>query len=165
MIVGKNFSRQGGCRIDASYPYLIEIGDDVGFSTDVTILTHDNSLKRFIGVEKLGRVKIGNHVMVGAKSIILPNVIIGNNVVIGAGSVVTKNIPDNVVCAGNPARILCSLDDYINKFKGKINSDNLLDRNFSPLCIDAEKREIIKNLCQNGFCYFKANNYDEINRI
>ncbi len=124
-----------------------------------------NSLKRFIGVEKLGRVKIGNHVMVGAKSIILPNVIIGNNVVIGAGSVVTKNIPDNVVCAGNPARILCSLDDYINKFKGKINSDNLLDRNFSPLCIDAEKREIIKNLCQNGFCYFKANNYDEINRI
>ncbi len=46
MIVGKNFSRQGGCRIDASYPYLIEIGDDVGFSTDVTILTHDKFFEK-----------------------------------------------------------------------------------------------------------------------
>lgn len=164
MVIGKNFSRQGGCRIDSSYPYLIEIGDDVGLSTDVTILTHDNSLRRFIGVGKLGRVKIGNHVMVGAKSIILPNVTIGNNVVIGAGSVVTKDIPDNVVCVGNPARVLCSLDEYINKFKNRINSNNLLDRDFSPLSINAEKKEVVKKLCQSGnFCYFKAFNYDEIN--
>lgn len=142
MIVGKNFTRQGGCRIDASYPYLIEIGDDVGLSTDVTLLTHDNSLRRFIGVEKLGQIKIGNHVMVGAKSIILPNVTIGNNVIIGAGSVVTKDIPDNVVCAGNPARVICSLDDYLNKFKNKINDNNLLDRSFSPLLINTEKKKL-----------------------
>lgn len=165
MIVGKNFTRQGGCRIDASYPYLIEIGDDVGLSTDVTLLTHDNSLRRFIGVEKLGQIKIGNHVMVGAKSIILPNVTIGNNVIIGAGSVVTKDIPDNVVCAGNPARVICSLDDYLNKFKNKINDNNLLDRSFSPLLINTEKKEIIKELCSNKeYCYFKAFNYEELNK-
>lgn len=165
MIVGENFSRQGGCRIDASYPYLIEIGNDVGFSTDVTILAHDNSLKRFIGVEKLGKVKIGNHVMVGAKSIILPNVTIGNNVIIGAGSVVTKDIPDNVVCAGNPARILCSIDEYVNRFKNRITNENLLGRDFSPLSVDRKKQKIIKNICANKeYCFFKTVNYDELNK-
>lgn len=98
---------------------MIEIGDDVGFSTNVTVLAHDNSLKRFIGIAKIGRVKIGNHVMVGASSTILPNVRIGNNVIIGTGSVVTKDIPDNVVCAGNPAKIICTLDEYINRYNKK----------------------------------------------
>lgn len=165
MIVGKNFTRQGGCRIDFSYSYLIEIGDDVGLSSDVTILAHDNSLQRFMGVEKLGKVKIGNHVMIGAKSIILPNVTIGNNVIIGAGSVVTKDIPDNVVCAGNPAKIISSLDDYLSKFKNRINTNNLLDRSYSPLLVDKNKKEIIKNKCSNKeFCYFMTYNYDELNK-
>lgn len=137
LTVGSNFSRQeGGVRIDASYPFLIEIGDDVGFSTNITVLAHDNSLKRFIGIAKIGRVKIGNHVMVGASSTILPNVRIGNNVIIGAGSVVTKDIPDNVVCAGNPAKIICTLDEYINKYNAKITEENLLGRDFTPLNLD-----------------------------
>lgn len=166
--VGKNFTRQGGCRIDASYPYLIEIGDDVGLSPDVTILAHDNSLKRFIGVEKLGQVKIGSRVMIGAKSLILPNVIIGDNVIIGAGSVVTKNIPSNVVCAGNPARVICSIEDYINKFNKKINDKNLLDRSFSPLNIDDDRKKMVKMLCSaNGgdYCFFKCENYDLLHKL
>lgn len=165
MIVGKNFSREGGCRIDASYPYLIEIGDDVTISTNVTILTHDASLRNFLGVVKLGKVKIGNQVFIGAKSTILPNVTIGNNVVIGAGSVVTKNIPDNCVCAGNPARILCSLDDYISRFAKKINNENLLDRDFTPLSINNIQKMFVKKLCANGdFCYLKSFNYNNLNK-
>ncbi len=54
-------------------------------------------------------IKIGNDVWIGGGSIILPGVTIGNNVVIGAGSVVTKNIEDNVVIAGNPARVIRKL--------------------------------------------------------
>lgn len=45
----------------------------------------------------------------------LPNVRIGNNVVIGAGSVVTDDVPANSVYAGNPAKFICSFDDYRNK--------------------------------------------------
>lgn len=136
----------------------------MGLSTDVTILAHDNSLKRFIGVAKLGRVKIGNHVMVGAKSTILANVQIGDNVVIGAGSVVTKDVPSNSVVAGNPARIISSLDEYIKKYQGRINDDNLLGREYTPLALDKEKKERIKDLCKNGFCYMKAENYNRLNR-
>lgn len=50
-------------------------------------------------------VIIGDNTFIGANSVILEGVTIGNNVIIGAGSVVTKDIPDNVVAFGNPARI------------------------------------------------------------
>lgn len=45
----------------------------------------------------------------------MPGVTIGNNVLVAAGSVVTKSIPDNVVVGGNPAKILCTIDEYIEK--------------------------------------------------
>ena len=58
---------------------------------------------------------IGNKTFIGAAPIVLPGVTIGRSVVIGAGSVVTRDIPDNVVAAGNPARVLCTLDEYLER--------------------------------------------------
>lgn len=51
-------------------------------------------------------VEIGDNVLIGANSVILEGIKIGNNSIIGAGSIVTKNVPDNVVVYGNPARII-----------------------------------------------------------
>ena len=62
--------------------------------------------QRAQGLEIAKPIQVGNNVWIGANVSILPGVSIGNNVVIGAGSVVTKNIPDNVVAAGNPCHIL-----------------------------------------------------------
>lgn len=56
-----------------------------------------------------GKVTIGKNVFIGMNSTILKGVSIGNNVIIGANSLVNKNIPDNVVVAGNPCRIIMSL--------------------------------------------------------
>lgn len=70
---------------------------------------------RDLHCSRIGKVIIGNKVFVGAEAIILPNVCIGNNVVIGAGSVVTKDIPDNSVVTGNPAKVIGTYDDYILK--------------------------------------------------
>lgn len=67
---------------------------------------------------------IGNEVFVGAGSIILPGVHIGNRVIIGAGSVVTKDIPDNSVAAGNPAKVICPIDEYLEREKGKMRPEN-----------------------------------------
>jgi len=102
-----------------SEPYLIEIGNNVTITQDVTFITHDGGVglfrKEYPGINILGKIKIGNNVFIGARSTILPGVSIGNNVVIAAGSVVVKNIPDNVVIGGVPAKIIKSIDEYKNK--------------------------------------------------
>ena len=56
-------------------------------------------------------VHIGDNVWIGAKALILPGVTVGNNVVIGAGAVVTKDVPDDVVVGGNPAKVIKSVYD------------------------------------------------------
>lgn len=64
-----------------------------------------------------GRVKIGDWVYIGTNSLIMPGVTIGNNVLVAAGSVVTKSIPERMVVAGNPARIICTIEEYYERNK------------------------------------------------
>lgn len=64
-----------------------------------------------------GGIQIGNNVFIGMKTTILKGVHVGNNVIIGANSLVNKNIPDNCVVAGNPARVIMPLDKYYEKRK------------------------------------------------
>ena len=106
--------------IDKTRPWLIEIGDDVQITRGVVILTHGydwSVLKGKYGevLGSAGKVKIGNNVFVGMNTMILKGVTIGNNVIIGAGSLVNKDIPDNCVVAGNPARVVMSLEEYHEK--------------------------------------------------
>ena len=106
--------------IDGCHGFLITIGNNVTI-TNETLLAHDASTKKFIGYTKVGRVDIGDNVFIGYGAIILPNTKIGNNVIIGAGSVVAKNIPDNSVVIGNPCRIVCTFDDYVEKNKAQLD--------------------------------------------
>lgn len=99
LTVGKNFNMQKGCIIDSSHCWLIEIGDNVTLAPRVHILVHDASTKFALGYAKIGKVKIGNNVFIGANATILPNVRIGNNVIIGANSLVNRDILDNRVVA------------------------------------------------------------------
>lgn len=122
MKVGKNFQRLNNVLIDDSHPWLIEIGDNVTLAPRVHILAHDASTKKFLGYTKIADVVIGNNVFVGAEAVILPGVKIGNNVIIGANSTVTHDIPDNTVAAGSPAKILCTLEEYLNKEKSRMET-------------------------------------------
>ncbi|MGD0405031.1 MAG: DapH/DapD/GlmU-related protein [Candidatus Bathyarchaeia archaeon] len=100
--------------IDGSFPWLISIGDNCTITCNVVILAHDASTKRQLGCSKIGAVTIGNNCFIGAGTIILPNVHVGNNVIIGAGSVVSRDIPDNSVAIGNPARVVRSTRDFMD---------------------------------------------------
>ena len=120
--VGNNFNRQQGCFIDPSHCFLIEIGDNVTMSIRVTLMAHDAGTKKGLGYTRIGRIRIGNNVFLGANSTVLPNVRIGDNAIIGAGSIVTRDIPANCVAAGVPAKILCTVDEYLAKNRALIGS-------------------------------------------
>ena len=122
MKVGKNFGRLNGVILDPSHCWLIEIGDNVTMAPRVHVLCHDASTKQFLNYTKIGRVTIGDNVFIGAESVVLPGVTIGNNVIVGANSTVTHDIPDNTVVAGTPAKLICTLDDYLNKEKERMKS-------------------------------------------
>lgn len=91
----------------------IRIGDNCFIAPGVHIYTAAHPLdpvQRNSGLEYGAPITIGHHVWIGGRTIINPGVTIGNNVVIGSGSVVTKNVPDGVVTAGNPAKIIKRID-------------------------------------------------------
>lgn len=112
-----------------SEPWLIEIGNHVKISVAVALITHDGSSRVFrnrfpemndVYGNRFGTIRILDNCVIGYGAIILPGVTIGPNSVVGAGSVVTKDIPPCVIAAGNPARNLCSLDDYIAGYQAKM---------------------------------------------
>lgn len=117
MRVGKNCNIYSADTIDGAWSWLISIGDNVTISTNVTILAHDASTNIVNCGTKLGKVVIGNNVFVGTGSIILCNTRIGDNVIVAAGSVVTHDLPPDAVYAGVPARKICSITEYKEKYE------------------------------------------------
>jgi len=79
-----------------------------------SIITHDSNIGDFVEISPsatlLGRCAIGSYSQIGSNATILPDIVVGKNVIIGAGSVVTKNIPDNCVAVGTPAKIIKMLN-------------------------------------------------------
>ena len=106
--------------IDIRKPGLIKIGDYCSITQNVTILAHDYSIS--VARKKFGQfvggslpVTIGDNCFIGVKTTILMGTTIGNNCIVGCNSVVKGTFPDNVVIAGNPAKIVCTLEEYYQK--------------------------------------------------
>ncbi|HCD8034100.1 TPA: chorismate mutase [Enterococcus faecium] len=116
IFVGENFYANFNCTfLDVS---MIEIGDNCMFAPNVQLYTATHPLhpvKRNSGLEYAKPIKIGNNVWLGGGVIVTPGVTLGDNVVVGAGSVVTKSFPDNVVIAGNPARIIKTVEEELTE--------------------------------------------------
>lgn len=105
---------------------LIKLCDNCTISSATHLLTHDYSIwhaavgcnlsKKSDAEFKIkGSIEIGENAFVGMRCIILPNVRIGKNSIVGAGSVVTKDVPEGVIVAGNPARPISSIEEYVRK--------------------------------------------------
>jgi acetyltransferase-like isoleucine patch superfamily enzyme len=104
-------------------PWLITLGDNVHITDGAKFITHDGGTllyrKQIPDLEITKPIVVGNNVYIGNDVIILPGVTIGNNVVIGAGAVVTKDISDNSVAVGVPARVIKTADEYFAKIKAE----------------------------------------------
>lgn len=109
--VGKGFFANFDCvMLDVCE---IRIGDNCFLAPGVHIYTATHPLhplERISGYEYGKPVTIGDRVWIGGRSVINPGVTIGNNVVVASGAVVTKDVPDNVVVGGNPARIIKTIE-------------------------------------------------------
>lgn len=111
------------CRLEGfpsfgSEPYLVTIGRHVAIASDVSFITHDGGThvfrdqERYRKVLKYGRITVKDNCVLGHRVIVLPGVTIGPNSVVAAGSVVTRNVPPDVLAAGNPAVPVMSIEAY-----------------------------------------------------
>ena len=103
----------------SSEPYLVTLGDNVFISLDARFICHDGSVlpfrKDIPDLDVTKRINIGNNVFVGMGAVILPGVTIGNNCIIAAYSIVTKDVSDDTVVGGNPAKTIKTISEYLNK--------------------------------------------------
>ena len=121
--VGNNVKIVGDIHY-SSEPYLITIGDNTTISFECALITHDAAtrvIRNLPGNDKetsiFGTIDIGKNCFIGCRTTILSNVKIGDNTIIGACSLVCSDIPSNVVAAGIPCKVICTLDEYIEKHK------------------------------------------------
>jgi maltose O-acetyltransferase len=104
-----SFINYGGIVLDVS---PVEIGDQVRIATNVQLLTAEHPLdpvERRSGIEMARPIAIGDGVWLGGGVIVCPGVTVGENSVVGAGSVVTRDVPEGVLAAGNPCRVIRTL--------------------------------------------------------
>lgn len=115
-----------GCDIQkvsfGSEPYLVTLGNRVQITGGTKIFTHGGAhvlRQKHPKMDFFGKVHIKDNVYIGNNCLIMPGVTIGSNVIVAAGSIVTKSIPDNVVVAGSPAKVISSIEDFEAKMLSK----------------------------------------------
>ncbi len=150
--IGDNCSLQPQCIIDPSHCWLVEIGDNVTIAPRAYILAHDASTKHQFGYTRIGLVTIGDNVFIGAGAIIMPGISVGKNSVIGAYSVVSNDIPSGVVAVGNPARPVCSIEEYAQKRAQEISTTPVFEWEYTIAggITLTKKDEMVKALRDNS---------------
>ena len=128
--IGDNTFIHPNSEIDITRPSLVTIGANCYLNKGLVLLTHDyvagvmrNVYHDFLNSS--GKVVIGNNVGTGYNVTILKGVTIGDNCFIAANSLVTKDVPSNVIIGGQPARILCTLEEYYTKRKSQCITEAL----------------------------------------
>lgn len=114
-------------RVVPSDANLIKLHNNIVITSNVTFVNHDIF---YLGLNKLNKgtynyiqkpIEIMDNVFIGCNTTILGGVKIGPNAVIGAGSVVTKDVKPNTVVCGNPARVIETFDEFLEKRKKDSN--------------------------------------------
>lgn len=146
--MGRNCHVYGS--IDHGHEFLISLGDNVTLASGSRLLAHDGSTKKLLGYSKVGGGDIGDDVFVGAGAIVLPGVKIGNRVVIGAGSVVTKDVPDNSIAVGSPAKVIGTYDDFEAKNRALFENAPVYSTHYSQKS-RKEKERMQEDLRKNRY--------------
>lgn len=129
-----------------SEPYLVSIGNNVQITSKVCFFTHGGChviRKDHPSFDFFGKVVVEDWVYIGCGSLIMPGVTIGEGTLVAAGSVVTKSTPPHTVVGGNPAKVLCTTDDFIKR-------NSAFDTKTGGMG-GAKKKEFLLSLSDDGF--------------
>jgi maltose O-acetyltransferase len=145
--LGKNVDIVDNFSFDPSHCFLISIGDNCTICPNVRLIAHDASTKKILGYTKIGRIDIQENCFIGDSAIIMPGVTIGQNSIVGAGSVITKDVPPHTVAAGNPARILFPVEQYISKIENISKLKKIFNKEYHIDNLnEAKRQEIIESI-------------------
>jgi len=99
--------------LDIMFPEKISVGRNTVIGYNTTILAHEYLIKEY----RLGEVVIGDEVMIGANSTILPGVVIGDHAIVSAGTLVHKDVPAGAFVGGNPMRVIYTKEEMEERMK------------------------------------------------
>lgn len=162
MQIGEDVYLPASTWIDASHCYLISIGDHCGFGDGCLLLAHDAQMDEFLDAARIGRIVIHHSCHIGARTIILPGVEIGPRTIVGAGSVVTRSLPSDTVCAGNPAKVLCNIKEYLEKHRERAASLPTFDYMAYGRFLTPERRAELVAALANGDAYITGGRSAEL---
>jgi maltose O-acetyltransferase len=151
MVIGEDVNLPASTWVDESHCFLIRIGDHCGFGDDCVILAHDALMDEFLNATRIGRIVFHPSCHIGARTVILPGVEIGPRTIVGANSVVSRTLPPDTVCAGAPARVLCSLDEFRERYRARIaSSPTFRYDDYSIQYLTPERRAELVAAVQDG---------------
>ncbi|WP_010098468.1 acyltransferase [Ornithinibacillus scapharcae] len=101
---------------DIMFPEKITVGHNSVIGYNTTILAHEYLIKEY----RLGEVMIGDEVLIGANSTILPGVTIGNGAIVSAGTLVHKDVPEGAFVGGNPMKIIYTKEEMQERNKAEL---------------------------------------------
>lgn len=150
LVLGQNVDIIADFFFDPSHCFLISIGDNSTICPNVRLVAHDASTKKSLGCTKIGKIQIGKNCFIGESVIVLPDVHIGDDSIIGAGSIVTKDIPPGSVATGQPARVVSTKMDYIERMQQHCETVGVFGEEYLIDNISEKRREEVKKSVQEG---------------
>ncbi len=163
MRIGQGVNLPASTWIDTPLCYLISIGDWCGFGEQCLILAHDGQMDEFLDAGLIGKVTIHESCHFGSRTIILPNVEVGPRTIVGAGAVVARSLPPDTVCAGSPAKVICSLDDYLARHRRRMSQGRCFSWNeYLGGPMTPEKRQQLAAAVEHGPAYITGGFREEL---
>lgn len=153
--LGKNVEIISNYFFDPSHCFLISIGDNCTICPNVRLIAHDASTFKLLGYTKMGKITIMENCFIGDSVIILPNVTIGQNSIIGSGSVVTRDVPHGMVATGNPAKVIMTVSEYIEKVKAASQNKKIFGEDYFIQNLNEEKRKEIMDSLDGTIGFIK----------
>lgn len=139
LVLGEDVSIVDDFFFDRSHCYLISIGSRTTIAPSVKLIAHDASTKQFIGYSRFGLIEIGEDCFIGHSAIVMPGVKIGARSIVGAGSVVTKDVPPNTIVAGNPARPIYDVDEFLAAIEKERGTNRVFGSEYEISLLTPEK--------------------------